>query len=114
LSSDREYSIQSGIRLVQYFAQRVKQLGFPYGTDLFWHVVKLLHWLPCGVQVILADLKAQGVRPTTWAEFRNHVQSRQAELQWIIKEQYHGNWDPMRGIANVEKLFQHARQLATP
>lgn len=113
LSSDRDYSIQSGVQLVQHYARRVKQFGFPYGTDLFWHVVKLLHWLPCGVKVILADMKAQGARPTTWEEFRNHVKSRQAELRSMIKKQCRGNWDPMQGINNVEKLFLHAKQLAT-
>ncbi len=131
LTTDSEYSIQSGIQLVRRYAARAQQLGFPAGTDLFWHLVKLQHWLPLGVQTILSHLKSNGVRPSTWQEFRDHVLTNRQEIFRQICETYHRNqpaalrpafvakcqsptsgWEPGRGIANVEKLFARGRDLA--
>jgi hypothetical protein len=118
LTTDPEYSISSGIKLVKSRAQRAQQLGFTYGTDLFWHVVKLLHWLPKGVQVILAHMRQHGFTPATWAEFKLYVENNLSDLRRSIGGKPGGGWDPVRGIHNVEEVFkrgkQFAAELATP
>jgi hypothetical protein len=110
LSVDSDYSVAAGIAMVRLRAKRASALGFTYGSDLFWHIVKLLHWLPGGVTVIVDDMKQQGFKPTTWEEFRNYVARRRQPLMQEIKRRFKGTWDPMRGIENVEKLFAQARR----
>jgi hypothetical protein len=111
LSTDPEYSIHGGIKLVRRYADRVKQLGFAYGTDLFWHLVKLLHWLPKGVKVILAHMQEHGFKTATWEQFRQYVLTNRPELLRRIGGKPGTGWDPARGVANVEKLFERGRQL---
>jgi len=111
LSTDPDYSIQSGIKLVQYYAGRAKQYGLPYGTDLFWHVVKLLHWLPGGVKVIFESMGQAGYKPQTWAEFREYVVKRQEDIKLRMKQRFGKVWDPLRGLNNVNKLFEKGKSL---
>jgi len=111
LSTDPDYSIAGGIKLVRRYADRVKRFGFAYGTDLFWHLVKLLHWLPKGVKVTLAHMRERGVKPATWEEFKQHMLANRLELLRRIGGKPGTGWDPARGIANVEKLFERGRQL---
>jgi hypothetical protein len=112
LSTDPEYSIQGGIRLIGRYGERVKQLGFAYGTDLFWHLVKLLHWLPKGVQVTCAHMREHGFKPTTWEEFKQYMIANRLELLRRIGGRPGTGWDPLRGIANVDKLFEQGKLLA--
>ncbi len=113
LSTDPDYSVKSGIQLIQHYGKVVQnQYKIPYGTDLFWHIVKLRHWLPGGVKVILKDMRELGVKPTTWEKFKQHVVKNRERIRQRITREYKGSWDPMQGITNVDKVFDRGRQLA--
>jgi hypothetical protein len=112
LSSDPDYSVQAGIKLVQHRAARARSLGFPEGTELFWRVTKLLHWLPGGVKVILEEMRKSGVPPTNWEAIKQYVSGNRDRLIGLFRTRLHGSWDPMRGIANVDAVFERGRRLA--
>lgn len=108
LSYDEDYSIQSGIKLINYFAARtdrlVKKYGLPSQGDVYWKVVKLHHWIPSGPEKILADMQALGVKPSSWAAIVSHALNprNRSRLQQKIKR------DPQQGINNADKMLSAA------
>jgi len=110
LSFDREYSIKWGIKYVQSNMKRVQQLGFRYGTDLFWAMVKLWHWLPKGVLTILEHMKRSGFRASNWEEFKEYVHRNQTAL--LIRGAKPGTpRDPISGISNADRTIKRGRSL---
>jgi hypothetical protein len=116
LSWDPDYSVQAGIQLVKHDAKWVQSLGFKYGSDLFWHIVKLRHWLPAGVQAIVQDMREHGFNPGTWVEFKAYAVANRARINALIKKATRGRWgpkwDPAYGVDFVDKMFAYGRQLA--
>jgi hypothetical protein len=113
LSTDPEYSIKAGIALIRQRAQRARQLGFKDGTELLWRVTKWLHWLPGGVAVIISEMRRRGVEPTSWDVIKQYVIANRGQLMKLFKARWGGTWDPLRGIANVDGVFQRGKRLAT-
>jgi N-acetylmuramoyl-L-alanine amidase len=109
ISTDREYSIMKGIELIKAHAANTARLGFTPGTDLFWHMVKLRHWLPKGVQQTLSLMKTQNVQPTTWEEFKQFMMTNRAQLLRMIGTSEGTGWDPASGINNVESMYNYGR-----
>jgi hypothetical protein len=117
LHTDPEYSVQSGIKLVNHYADLAQKLGFPRGTELFWSATKWHHWAPAGVALIVKDMRANGVEPTTanWDVIQNYVTSNRVrlgalmDLHFPVKGQH---WDVMFGIKNVNKTIASGKNLA--
>lgn len=117
LHTDSDYSVQSGIKLVNHYANLAQKLGFPRGTELFWSATKWHHWAPAGVALIVKDMRVNGVEPTTmsWNVIQNYVASNRVRLgalmdvHFPVKGQH---WDPMFGINNVNKTIASGKKLA--
>ena len=112
LSTDPEYSVQKGIELAQYRASKAIKLGFPAGSELAWTVSKLLHWLPLGVQHIVALMRSKNFQPKTWTELRQFVLDHRNTLLARLNARVGSGWDPATGIANVDKVLLRGRAIA--
>jgi hypothetical protein len=112
LSRDPEYSVQGGIQLVRYRGKQAQELGFTYGSDLFWHITKLLHWVHGAVTLIVQDMRQRGGVPADWEAFKRDVMANRQRIMQLMGKQLGAVWDPLQGLANVDKLFERARQLA--
>jgi hypothetical protein len=110
LSRDPEYSVIGGIKLVRFRAKQAEALGFKPGTELFWRIVKFLHWVPGAVKLIVQEMRQNGVEPASWEAIKQYVAARRQSLQNRFKRIWDRAWDPMRGVANVDKLFAKAAQ----
>ena len=110
LDVDPDYSVQSGIRLIRHYMQRVQnQLKVAPGTDLFWHMVKFQHTGIGYVQVILDAMRADGVSPSSWEAIRSYVKENTARLR---RHRLFAKRDPNTLTRNVDELFEWGRKLA--
>lgn len=99
-----------GIKLVRFRAKQAEALGFKPGTEVFWRIVKFLHWVPGAVKLIIQEMRQSGVEPASWDVIKHYVARRRKQLQARFKRTWGKAWDPMRGVANVDKLFAKAAQ----
>jgi hypothetical protein len=106
MSTDPEYSIAGGIRLVKRYAagveQLARQLAFPRTGDLYWGLVKLRHWIPSAAQRIVLRMKQDGFPVTSWEGIRQYVLSH-PQLSF-------GGFDPRQGIASVDRYLSLAKR----
>ncbi|MGZ4304445.1 MAG: hypothetical protein ACXVSL_06200 [Solirubrobacteraceae bacterium] len=68
LSTDPDYSVQAGIQLVRSYAALARQRfpWIPYGSELFWRVVKLQHAMGSGTAyALITHMAARGI-DVTW------------------------------------------------
>jgi len=106
LSYDEDHSIQSGIKLINFFVGETNTLvqkhGLPNQGELYWQIVKLHHWIPSGPRKILADMQADGVKPSSWDAITQYALAgeNRSRLTKKIKR------DPKQGIDNVNKMFK--------
>jgi hypothetical protein len=113
LSTDSDYSIQGGIKLVQYYMRLAEKLGFARNTEVFWHMVKFLHALGSGaVPLMLRDMRAHGVEPQSWEAIRSYAAANRDHLRQLFLKTYNKPFDPVKHTANVDKTFAQGRQLA--
>jgi hypothetical protein len=131
LSTDPDFSVRAGIELVRVnrlaITSALRKFGFNPGPDLFWHLVKLRHWSPVGINATLLHMKQNGFHPLNWDAFRAYMcANRMGIMQTMRKlapkllrpdfpERCEQNarcgLNPKKGIENVEKLFKRGPEL---
>jgi hypothetical protein len=98
--------------MVQYYARSAQRIGFAYGSDLFWHVVKFLHAIPGPVKMMLKDMRQHDVQPTSWAVIKQYAAAHQPRLRRLFRERWRKAYDPVKWTKNVDKVFKRGRELA--
>ena len=106
LSYDPDYSIKRGVELVRGMIRQAEMLAAKYGiskgSDAFWGLVKMYHWIPSSPPKILDHMNSRGRRPTSWA----------AIMKYIVEEKTHipalGGWNPIDGAMNAQKTLERA------
>jgi hypothetical protein len=103
IGTDPAYSIQSGVPFVNHARKQieraVKAFGVAPNSDLYWHLVKLWHWIPSAPEKILAAMSAHGVKATDWQSVRAFAHDNFDSLTKIIRR------DPRDGIGGVDRMF---------
>jgi hypothetical protein len=101
LSTDAEYSVAGGIKLVKHYAAGIEklaqQLGLPRGGDLYWGLVKLRHWIPSAPMRILLRMQKEHVPIVSWVGIRQYVASN-PQLGF-------GAFDPRAGFKSVDRFL---------
>lgn len=111
LDLDPDYSVQAGIKLLRYYAQRAQsRLKVQPGTEFFWRMVKFQHTGIGYVDVILNAMRSDGVPPTSWDAIRNYVKKNTDKLR---KHKFFFERDPNTLVKNVDKLFKWGRKLVS-
>lgn len=68
LSTDPDYSVRAGIQVLRHYADLAQQWApwIPYGSELFWRVVKLEHAMGSGnAKTLITRMRARGI-DVTW------------------------------------------------
>jgi Penicillin-insensitive murein endopeptidase len=112
LSTDSDYSMRMGIELMKHRFKGAEKLGFQRDTQLFWRIVKFLHWAPAAVAVILQEMRKAGIAPTSWDAIKGFVAQQRDRLRLAFKARWGKAYDPLKGTANVDKVFERGRALA--
>lgn len=92
LSTDVNYSIDAGVKLVQHYAAAIDHLGIaPKGSTYFWMLVKLAHSMGAGqvkkiadqaageakswdaLKAFALDMKIRGPQPKKWFPFVDKI-----------------------------------------
>jgi hypothetical protein len=112
LSTDPDYSVQAGIRLVRFYADLVRRRypWFTPGSELFWRVVKLQHAMGGGTASALLSSMRKRNLPMTWEAIKRYEVTDGPRLHRLLQPR-----DPsQRGRfgRNVDKVFVTGRQLA--
>ncbi len=109
LSTDPDYSVQSGIRLVRkYMSLTSARFKFiPANSELFWRVVKLQHAAGSGsTELLLNTMRRRGIN-VTWEAIKAFEVSAGATLNPTLA------YKPGRFGHNVDELVARGRAIAT-
>lgn len=104
LSSDLDYSLESGFKLIAYYQQFVDRCQVAAkGSEFYWRLVKLFHAAGAGATgVYVRAAKAAGAM-SSWDAMYNYCASHDMELREATKH------SPSTWMWNVDKLIRIGR-----
>ncbi len=106
MSTDPAYSVEGGIKLVNYYASGVDKLakayGFPRAGDVFWGLVKLRHWIPSASARIILRMRKDNIPIATWDGIRQYVAAN-PNIGF-------GGFDVAAGIRSVDNFLATANR----
>ena len=104
IGTNADYSVAGGIALVAQYRRRIDALSqryrIPRGSDLYWRLVKLCHWIPTAAEKILSAMARAGIPPAGWDSIRGFASKQSAALARTIKR------DPIDGVRSVDHMFK--------
>jgi hypothetical protein len=117
LSYDPAYSVQAGIKLINYYANSVRALGVSDSNPIFWRFVKLWHAASGIATYAVRFAKEKNLPLYDWEVFKKFI----LETQWIEFEKRLAVFSGIRDkrgyviklFNNVDKLFQWAALIQT-
>ena len=105
VGTNADYSVSGGIALVKHYRKTIDTLskthGIARGSDLYWRLVKLCHWIPSGPRKILTRMQEQGTPVGDWESIRTFARAHREVLKDAIKR------DPVVGLESVDRTFTH-------
>jgi hypothetical protein len=104
IGTDKDYSVRAGIALVNQCRRAIAALNIPSGSELYWRLVKLSHWIPSGPRKLFALMRQNGVEPQDWETIQAFVQQNDEALKIHFKGRR-----PSQGIRNVDTMFRKVR-----
>jgi hypothetical protein len=104
IGTDKDYSVRAGIALVNQCRRAIAALKVPSGSELYWRLVKLSHWIPSGPRKLFALMRQNGVEPQDWEAIQAFVQQNDEALKIHFKGRR-----PSQGIRNVNSMFRKVR-----
>lgn len=110
LSSDPDYSVRAGIQLVRYYANLARRrfAWIPYGSELFWRVVKLQHAMGSGTAYgLLTRMRVKGI-DVTWDSIKRFEISDGPGLARILNVKPIGRFGH-----NVDRVVELGHSIAT-
>lgn len=104
LSTDSDYSIAGGLKLVQDYAKKAESLAAaPTGTSYFWRLVKLLHTMGSGaVDKIITGAKQAGATGS-WSALEQHALDNESRYMAAVKH------SPSKWFPLVDKVYDVGR-----
>jgi hypothetical protein len=110
LTTDPDYSVRAGLQIVRAYADLACQRypWLPYGSELFWRIVKLQHAMGSPLtQRMLSDMRRRGLPPTSWGAIKAYELTEAAKgLHPLLRVR------PGRFAQNVDAVFSRGRQIA--
>jgi hypothetical protein len=108
LSTDADYSVRAGLQIVRFYASLAQRRfpWIPFGSELFWRVVKLQHAMGSPLaNRLLTDMHNRGI-PVTWDTIKRFEITDGPRMHALLRK------EPGRFGRNVDGVFVRGRAIA--